>query len=201
MHQTTRLAAAALALSLAACVRPTIVRDPPFMPPILNGGAAVVGQPGAVPGGPLLPLPPLPVLKADFAAKAGSNTVRFGRDSYTLDDEAQATLDRQAIWLVANPGVRASIQGHADVRQTREYALALGERRAAVVRNFLLTQGVRPEQLDIVSWGKERPAVAGAHDATFLQNSRVETVLIRPEPVPQLFPPQPQQLPPPPPRY
>ena len=156
--------------------------------------------PGVYPQAPVLAIP---VLEADLRAKAGSDTVRFGRDSYVLTPQAQATLTAEAQWLIAHPVVRASIEGHADTRQTRDYALALGERRAAAVRNYLLALGVPPEQLDIVSWGKERPAVAAAHDATWLQNSRVVTVLKAP-PQPQYpsfpqFPQLPQQLPPQPP--
>lgn len=129
---------------------------------------------GAAPGQPILALP---VLQADLAAKAGSDTVRFQRDSYVLDPRAQAILAAQAQWLVQRPWVRASIEGHADLRQPRDYALALGERRAAAVRNFLLAQGVPPEQLRLMSWGRERPASPALHDAAWLQNSRVVTVL------------------------
>ena len=74
-----------------------------------------------------------------------------------LTPQAQATLTAQARWLLQHPFVRASIEGHADERQTRDYALALGERRAAAVRNFLIASGVPPQQLPIISWGKERP--------------------------------------------
>ena len=123
------------------------------------------------------PVLALPVLQADLAARAGSDTVRFQRDSYVLDDAAQATLDKQALWLIERPWIRASIEGHADGRQTRDYALALGERRAAAVRNFLIARGVPPHQLRIVSWGRERPALEALHDAAWLQNSRVVTVL------------------------
>lgn len=130
--------------------------------------------PGAPPGQPMLALP---VLQADLAAKAGSDTVRFQRDSYVLDARAQAILAAQAQWLAQRPWVRASIEGHADPRQPRDYALALGERRAAAVRNFLLAQGVPPEQLRILSWGRERPATPALHDAAWLQNSRVVTIL------------------------
>ncbi len=119
----------------------------------------------------------LPVLEADLRAKAGSNIVQFERDSYVLTPQAQLILDRQAAWLLANPWVRASIEGHADTRQTRDYALALAERRAAAARNFLLARGVPLQQLAIVSWGRERPVVEAAHEATWLQNSRVVTVL------------------------
>lgn len=156
--------------------------------------------PAAYPQGPVLAIP---VLQADLVSKSGSDTVRFGRDSYVLTPQAQATLTAQAQWLVAHPFVRASIEGHADGRQTRDYALALGERRAAAVRNYLLALGVPPDQLETLSWGKERPAVAAVHDATWLQNSRVTTVLKQPpQPVysPMPFPQQPEPLPPPP-RY
>ena len=188
MRPFLRLTAAALTLLVAACARPTIVRDP-LLPPILGGGAAVTGaQPVQPPGFP--PMVPLPVLKADFLAKAGSDTVRFPKDGFALDAADYATLDRQAMWLLANPAIRANIEGHADVRDSREHALALGERRAAAVRNFLLTRGVRPDQLTVVSWGRERPAAPNAHDATFLQNSRAVTVLLAPQPG-AFYPPPP----------
>jgi peptidoglycan-associated lipoprotein len=147
------------------------------------------------PGPPPVDAPVLaiPVLQADLTAKAGSDTVRFGRDSYVLTPQSLATLTAQAKWLIQHPYVRASIEGHADGRQTRDYALALGERRAAAVRNYLIASGVAPEQLDTVSWGKERPTSSAAHDATWLQNSRVVTVLKQPPP---LYPPMPQPLPP-----
>lgn len=173
-----------LALSLAACVRPpTIVRDPGSIPGTVLG-AVGLGQPrGAQAGPPVAAGASIEMLQADFRAKAGSDTVRFDRDAFLLDAEARQILSRQAVWLRMNPAFRASIEGHADVRQTRDHALALGERRAAAVHNFLLTQGVLPEQLSTVSWGRERPAVDGVHDAAWLQNSRVVTVLLRPEPV------------------
>ena len=151
------------------------------------------GYPQTAPGYPPMqgPVLAIPVLEADLRAKAGSDTVRFGRDSYVLTPQAQATLTAQAQWLIQHPYVRASIEGHADSRQTRDYALALGERRAAAVRNYLIASGVPPQQLQIVSWGRERPTTAMAHDATWLQNSRVVTVLkqqdsyFQPQPLPQ----------------
>lgn len=146
---------------------------------------------------PQVPVLALPVLEADLRTKAGSNTVRFARDSYVLTPQSLTTLTAQAQWLIQHPFVRASIEGHADGRQPREYSLALGERRAAAVRNYLIASGVSPEQLDTVSWGKERPTSAAVHDATWLQNSRVVTVLKQPpQPV---YPAMPQPYPPPPP--
>ena len=84
----------------------------------------------------------LPALQADLVAKAGSDTIYFGTDEYALDEASRATLAAQARWLLANPNVRASIEGHADERGTREYNLALGERRANAARDFLVSQGV-----------------------------------------------------------
>ena len=159
---------------------------PPQPYPTPAPGYPQPGYPGMQ--GPVLALP---VLEADLRAKAGSDTVRFGRDSYVLTPQAQSTLTAQARWLIQRPFVRASIEGHADGRQTRDYAFALGERRAAAVRNYLIASGVPPQQLQIVSWGRERPTSAAAHDATWLQNSRVVTVLKQQE---NYFPPQ-QPLP------
>ena len=175
------------ALGDAALAQRTIVVDPENNPAVRRG---------ALPAQPLPPgmqaAVPIAALQADFRTKAGSDRVQFGRDDFLLDDAARRTLALQADWLRLNPMVRASIEGHADVRQTREHALALGERRAAAVHSFLLAQGVSPAQLTVISWGKERPAVEGAHDATWLQNSRVATVLVR---EPAAMPAPPGQLP------
>lgn len=170
----------ALAIAVPASAQPQSYQGPQRTP--YPGAPAIEG-----------PVLAIPVLEADLRAKAGSDTVRFGRDSYVLTPQSLATLTAQAQWLIQHPYVRASIEGHADGRQTRDYALALGERRAAAVRNYLIASGVPPEQLDTVSWGKERPTSATAHDATWLQNSRVVTALKQP-PQP-LYPPMPQ-LPP-----
>lgn len=163
-----------LALGASASAQRTIVVDPEDNPRVRQGAAPVEPIP---PG--MQAAVPVTVLQADLKAKAGADTIQFGRDEFLLDDAARRTLAAQADWLLMNPMVRASIEGHADVRQTRDHALALGERRAAAVHSFLLTQGVPPAQLTVISWGKERPAVDGAHDATWLQNSRVVTVLVR----------------------
>ncbi len=168
----------ALIAALAGSAGSAQVYQPdPYPPP--PGQAYPAPAPGYPPmQGPVLAIP---VLEADLRAKAGSDIVRFGRDSYVLTPQAQATLTAQAQWLIQHPFVRASIEGHADSRQTRDYALALGERRAAAVRNYLIASGVPPQQLQIVSWGRERPTTAMAHDATWLQNSRVVTVLKQPQ--------------------
>lgn len=159
------------------------------------------GYPQPGPGYPAGPVLAIPVLEQDLRMKAGSDTVRFGRDTYVLTPQSQATLTAQAQWLIQHPFVNASIEGHADVRQTRDYALALGERRAAAVRNYLIASGVPPEQLQIVSWGRERPTGDAVHDATWLQNSRVVLVLKQPPPQPVQPWMQPQPIPQPQPGY
>ena len=129
------------------------------------------------------PPPPPPVtiemVQADMVAKSGSDTVYFAGNSHGIDSPGETTLTAQARWLLAHPEVRARIEGHADERTPRDYALAIGERRANAVRDFLVLQGVPATQLTIISWGKERPAVAGTSDMALALNRRVTTVVMR----------------------
>jgi peptidoglycan-associated lipoprotein len=81
--------------------------------------------------------------------------------------------------MLANPNVRASIEGHADERGTREYNMALGERRANVARDFMISQGVPASRLLVTSWGKERPVAAGSDESAWAQNRRAVTVVVR----------------------
>jgi len=114
-------------------------------------------------------------LKRDFA-KVGS-TVLFDFDSSALSDYAQRTLDRQAGFLKARPQARVIIGGHADERGTREYNLALGERRATAVRDYLVSKGINSARIRTISYGKERPAQNGSNEAAWRLNRRSETVL------------------------
>ena len=107
----------------------------------------------------------------EMLAKVGS-TVYFGYDQSTLTAEAQATLDRQAAFLKANPTIRIVIQGHCDERGTREYNLALGDRRASASRDYLVAKGVNASRLTTISYGKERPAVGGSNDTSYALNRR-----------------------------
>jgi peptidoglycan-associated lipoprotein len=125
------------------------------------------------------PPPTIEMMQADMVAKSGSDTVYFAGSGYGIDAAAQATLTAQARWLRANPAVRARIEGHADERTPRDFALAIGERRADAVRDYLVLQGVPAAQLTIISWGKERPAVEGTSDMALALNRRVSTVLMR----------------------
>ena len=121
----------------------------------------------------------LPGMQADLVAKAGSDTVYFGTDKSDLDTASRATLAAQARWMLANPSVKGSIEGHADERGTREYNLALGERRANSAKNFLIANGVPAARLTVISWGKERPAATGSDESAWAQNRRAVTVVVR----------------------
>ena len=113
---------------------------------------------------------------AEKLAQVG-NTVYFGYDSSELSGEAQATLDRQAAFLNVNPTMVVIIEGHADERGTREYNLALGDRRAVAVRDYLLAKGLNAARVRTVSYGKERPAVSGSNEKSWAKNRRAATVL------------------------
>lgn len=103
--------------------------------------------------------------------------VYFDFDSSVLSSAAQATLDRQAAFLASEPSTRIIIEGHADERGTREYNLALGERRASVARDYLVAKGVDAARIRTVSYGKERPAVVGSNKTAWAKNRRAVTVL------------------------
>ena len=105
------------------------------------------------------------------------DTVLFGYDSSQLSADAMATLDAQAALLNAKQSFRVKIEGHADERGTREYNLALGERRASAARDYLVAKGVDGSRIRIVSYGKERPAVVGSNEDAWAMNRRSVTVL------------------------
>jgi peptidoglycan-associated lipoprotein len=117
-----------------------------------------------------------PALERDFVNNVGDR-VFYAFDSNGLTNESKATLKRQAEWLRAHPNIRASVQGHCDVRGTREYNLGLGERRSHAARKYLETEGVSPDRLETISYGKERPADLGADDAAHAKNRRAVTAL------------------------
>ena len=106
-----------------------------------------------------------------------SNTVLFGLDQYDIDPAARAILDNQAQWLARYPNVRITIEGHCDERGTREYNLALGDRRANAARDYLQSRGVAADRMTTISWGKERPANEGHDESAWSQNRRAVTVV------------------------
>lgn len=112
----------------------------------------------------------------EFRVNVGDR-VFFDMDRYDLSGTARATLDKQAAWLAQNSGRRIVIEGYADERGTREYNLALGERRAESVKNYLASKGIGPDRVRVISYGKERPVVVGHDEQSWSQNRRAVTVL------------------------
>jgi len=117
-----------------------------------------------------------PGSQEDLVVNVGDR-VFFGLDRYDLTPEARATLDRQSSWLKQYSNVTVTVEGHADERGTREYNLALGERRANSVKNYLAAAGINPQRVKVVSYGKEKPAVLGSNEAAWAQNRRGVTVV------------------------
>jgi peptidoglycan-associated lipoprotein len=114
---------------------------------------------------------PVPGTAADFAYQSGGEArVFFALNRYNLSPEARASLQSQANWLNTYSDYTAVIEGHADERGTREYNLALGERRADSVKAFLVSQGVSPSRLRTVSYGKERPIDPRSNDDGWSRN-------------------------------
>lgn len=173
MNKTVLIGMAAITLSLGACAK----RTPPPAEVVPQGPVTPSDANSTDPNS--LEVVELPALQADLVAKAGSDTVYFGTDEYSLDEATKVTLVAQARWLLANPNVRASIEGHCDERGTREYNQALGERRANATRDFLVSQGVPTSRLQVTSWGKERPVATGSNEEAWAQNRRAVTVIIR----------------------
>jgi peptidoglycan-associated lipoprotein len=112
----------------------------------------------------------------EFQVNIGDR-VFFDYDSYELRPDAQDTLQQQASWLQQYGQYSVTIEGHCDERGTREYNLALGERRANAVRNYLVALGVDGNRIQTISYGKERPAVEGHDEVAWSQNRRGVTVL------------------------
>lgn len=139
------------------------------------GGAGGAGGPGGIDTSGL-GSPSDPNSVAYFNQTIGDR-VLFAVDQSTLTAAGQATLTQQAGWLNNNPGYAALIEGHADEQGTREYNLALGERRANAVREHLVSQGVAGTRLRTISYGKERPLAICSDETCYSQNRRAVTVV------------------------
>lgn len=139
------------------------------------GGAAGAGGDAGLNGGlagsasdPTSPL---------FFNQTIGDRVLFTVDTSTLTPTGQTILDGQAQWLLTNADYRAVIEGHADEQGTREYNLALGQRRANAVREYLVSRGVPVGRLQVTSFGKERPIAVCSEESCYAQNRRAVTVL------------------------
>ncbi|MEO5866707.1 MAG: peptidoglycan-associated lipoprotein Pal [Sphingomonas sp.] len=159
------LLAAALGASGCAKKHPAQLPPPPGGAPDMGAGA---GRPGDV----------APGSRADFERSVTSNTIHFALDSFDVDGESRAILDSQAAWLAKWPNVAVSLEGHCDERGTREYNLALGDRRANAAKNYLASRGVAPSRISTISYGKERPIALGSDEASWAQNRRAVTIVL-----------------------
>ena len=118
----------------------------------------------------------VPGSQEDLVANVGDR-VFFEYNSAALGENAQKTLARQAEWLAANPQAVITVEGHCDERGTREFNLALGERRASAVKNYLLSLGVDRARVNTISYGKERPEELGSSESAWSKNRRSVTVV------------------------
>jgi peptidoglycan-associated lipoprotein len=122
------------------------------------------------------PSGPKPGTSLDLEINVGDR-VFFDFDKSTLRANGRTTIERWAAWLKTYPGNRIMVEGHADERGTREYNLALGERRANASREYLISLGVDPNRVKTISYGKERPAIPGSNENAYAQNRRSVAVL------------------------
>lgn len=165
------LAAAAVALALAGCARAPIDTGAGYGGAgadlgYSGGGAALGGAGGA--GGGTLP------------GSSISDRVFFATDQTTLSGAAIGTIDEQVGWLMANPGLPITIEGHADERGTEQYNLQLGARRASAVRDYMVSRGIPDGRIVTTTFGRARPVATCADDSCWSQNRRAVTVVSGP---------------------
>lgn len=173
MNKKIRVAlTGAVLLAVSACA--TNRRPPADVPD--PGGYT---DPNAGTGGGSVGTAVIPGSQADFVASIQSDTIFFDTDMSNIDENDRVILQSQAQWLARYPAVRVTVEGHADERGTREYNLALGERRANSARNYLASLGVDPGRITVVSYGKERPVALGSDEASWAQNRRAVTVTVQ----------------------
>ncbi len=168
--RTATVLTMAAMVALAGCAKKKPAELPP--PPPATEAPVDQGTPTAPVGSSIIP-----GSRADFLQQVGTDTIHFDTDHSDVDSEAQGILTAQAKWLVAHPSVRVTIEGHCDERGTREYNLALGDRRATAAKNFLASAGVDAGRLSTISYGKERPVATGSDESAWAQNRRAVTVV------------------------
>lgn len=169
MHAGSRIASVTLliagSIALSACASKAPKQLPPDPGPATNTDGTGSG--------------PIPGSQADFMAfTQGADTIYFDTDRYNIDSQDAAALQTQAQWLQRYPQKRATIEGHADERGTRDYNLALGERRANATKNYLISLGIEASRINTISYGKERPVALGSDEGSWARNRRAVTVTI-----------------------
>jgi peptidoglycan-associated lipoprotein len=182
-----RHASKILTLSLAAAfvIGGGCGKKPPAAPPPAPPPPVVTQQPPPAPPPPAQPTPPAPtppapteeeifarMSLAELNSKRPLDDVLFEYDKAELSDKARASLQKNATWLTRWTSTKITVEGHADSRGTNEYNLSLGERRAAAVRDYLVTLGVGANRVAIVSKGEEQPVCNEETEGCWLQNRR-----------------------------
>ena len=134
---------------------------------------------GAIDQSELAPIEDFDPSSPEYFEYVIKDLVYFDVDQSAITDEASAVLEQQARWLVENPDFDALVEGHADEQGTREYNLALGARRAAAVRRFLVAHGVSESRISTISYGKERPVAACSNESCWSLNRRGKTAIAK----------------------
>jgi peptidoglycan-associated lipoprotein len=154
-------------VSLAACSKKPPAELPPA--PVEDSSASTAPAPSG----------PVKGSQEDFLASVTSDRILFDTDKFDVSSDDQPILQSQATWLQANPSVRVTLEGHADERGTRDYNLALGEKRANSAKTYLTSLGIDPSRITTISYGKERPAALGSDESAWAQNRRAVTVVVQ----------------------
>ena len=172
MKKLAVFGAAVSVFALAACSK----EAPAELPPVQETAPPGPATPAPTP----TPAGPVAGSQAHFsAAMSGRDTIFFDTDMSNIDSEDAAALRAQAEYLLQHTSARATVEGHADERGTREYNLALGERRATAAKNYLVSLGVPDARVRVVSYGEERPAATGSNDQAWARNRRAVTVMLQ----------------------
>ena len=161
----------ATSLAMAGCAK----KPPADIPPPegsgetdtgtgINDGSGIDSGPGS---------------QADFLSKISSDRIYFDTDRFDVDGPDRTILESQAAWLRQYPNKRVTIEGHADERGTREYNIALAERRANSAKNYLASLGIEPGRITVISFGKERPEALGSTPEAWARNRRAVTVTVQ----------------------
>lgn len=166
MNTPIRVLVIALALAGVACKKEVIKPEPQAPAPVAVQPAVAPVQAESWTNPALLDSKPCLVSRVAY----------FDLDQSTIKSEAMEMLRCHGKWLASNPGARISLEGHADERGTREYNLGLGERRGNAVRDLLLANGGRSEQVAVVSYGEERPICTDSDESCWSKNRRAEIV-------------------------
>ncbi|HAU22460.1 MAG TPA: peptidoglycan-associated lipoprotein Pal [Erythrobacter sp.] len=169
--KTGMLLAGTAAMAACAPKAPEVLPPPPEAP--ASTAPTSAPAPAPTPSGPTVGS------QTHFeSAVNGQNVIYFDTDRFNIDSADAAALQAQAQYLARYPQISITVEGHADERGTREYNLALGERRANSAKNYLVGLGVDPRRISTVSYGKERPVALGSNEQAWAQNRRAVSVVV-----------------------